>query len=969
MEETLILVGLSIMGGFILGIAGFFRAGAARREARALQAELASLRGEVAGMAAALVAAGFRPPEPAPPPQPAAAPSPWASTAPPPAAAPDPVPPQPLPADGVPPWAGRRRAATPPAEDAPATATPAWTGGAPDRPRQSLEELITQRWGVWLGAGALMLAAVFLVRLAVEEGWIGPGLRSLAAAALGVALVVAGEWLARRPAKGEGLPDLAPAALAAGGVAALFGAAYAASVLYGLLPPLVGFVLMAAAGAFGLLLSLRRGPLVAAVGLAGAFLTPALVASDDPSLVGLFAYLLVVTAAAMVVVRLTAWGWLGWCAAVAGALWVLVVAVLAVIAGLWKPITPEIWAPAAFVPLAAAIFLLVLPREALATRLGRALTHVPPAALGLALLPLVLADSGIAAPLGVLMLSAVAILAAHRRDPELRQLPWITAALGLIALLVWVVPAWTPTGERVTIEGAVQAILPGAWVPEALVRFLVLAAAFALLHLLAGLALETRGGIPTEAGGTHLAWAGLAATVPLLTLVVAYARVRGLATDPAWALAACGLAAVYIGATARGLRAGDAGRAGVHAAGATGALALGVAMVLRDQWLTLAVAIFLPPLAMIAARFALDPLRRVAAAVAAVVLVRLAANHFVLGYDWGGWPLLNGLLLAYGVPAACFWWASRIFLARSDGRVVRLLECGAALFATLLVLLQIRHALEDGVIGAERWSFLEAALQLTAIFACAWVALLLHWRSGRVAMLWAARAAGAAGLVLGVVMLANNPWTTNEDIAGPLLLNALLPAYAIPALLVALAVARAPEARMPQGLEKLLAVYALVSSFAYVTLEVRRAFHPTDIGWAGITEAEMYAYSGAWLLLGAVLLAIGIHTARKEIRLAALGVIALTTLKVFLVDMDALVGLWRVLSFLGLGLALIALGAIYRRFVTVAPAGNAPGGALPSGTPGNGAPQGAPADTMPGVAREDGAAPDAPPDGMPPPRS
>ena len=38
-------------------------------------------------------------------------------------------------------------------------------------------------------------------------------------------------------------------------------------------------------------------------------------------------------------------------------------------------------------------------------------------------------------------------------------------------------------------------------------------------------------------------------------------------------------------------------------------------------------------------------------------------------------------------------------------------------------------------------------------------------------------------------------------------------------------------------------------------------------------------------------------------------------LKVFLLDMDALVGLWRVLSFLGLGLALIALGAVYRRFV------------------------------------------------------
>jgi hypothetical protein len=614
----------------------------------------------------------------------------------------------------------------------------------------------------------------------------------------------------------------------------------------------------------------------------------------------------------------------------------------------------ELWAPAAFVPIAAATFLLLLPREALATRVGRALAHVPPAALGLALLPVTAGLTDMAPPLGVLLLAPVAILAASR-EPLLRRLPWIAAGLGLVALLVWAVPAWTPTGERVTIEGAVQAIIPGAWVPEALTRFLALCAGFALLHLLAGVALEARGDGALEARGegapdTHeetapraggvapvspgaMAWAGLAAAVPVLTLLVAYARVRGLAPDPTWALGACALAAVHVGATARGLRAGDAGRAGAHAAGATAALALGVAMVLRDQWLTLAVALFLPPLAMIAGRLRLDPLRRVAGAVAAVVLVRLVLNRFALGYDWGGMPLLNGLLLAYGVPAACFWWAARIFLAQRDGRVVRLLEGGAALFATLLVLLEIRHWAQGGVIGAERWSFLEAGLQVTALFACAWVALAVHRCGGRATMLWAARAAGCLGLVLGLVLLANNPWTVNEDIAGPLLLNALLPAYALPALLVALAVARAPEARVPPGMAQLLAAFALAAGFAWVTLEVRRAFHPTDIGWAPIEDAEMYAYSGAWLLLGAVLLAIGIRSGRKEIRLAALGVIALVTLKVFLFDMGALVGLWRVLSFLGLGLALIALGAIYRRFVVVPGAPPGPGPATDAGTP------------------------------------
>ena len=40
---------------------------------------------------------------------------------------------------------------------------------------------------------------------------------------------------------------------------------------------------------------------------------------------------------------------------------------------------------------------------------------------------------------------------------------------------------------------------------------------------------------------------------------------------------------------------------------------------------------------------------------------------------------------------------------------------------------------------------------------------------------------------------------------------------------------------------------------------------------------------------------------------------ALVTAKVFLVDMGGLTGLWRVLSFLGLGLTLIGLGSLYGR--------------------------------------------------------
>ena len=871
---------LGFFAGWGLGIAGFFRAGAARREVRALRAELASLRAEGLHQAPAAAPADDHA---------AAQPAAVVELAVPP---PEQTPPEEMPAELA-------------VGPEPAPPTP------PSTPGRSLEELLTQRWGVWLGAGALLLAAVFLIRFAVEEGWLGPPARCAIAALLGVGLILAAEWLARRSAARDAapsLPDYAPPALAAGGVASLFGAAYGATVLYGLLPPLVGFAFMAASGVLGLVLSLRRGKLVAAVGLASAFLTPALVETEQPSLPGLFAYLLVVTAASMGVVRATAWGWLGWTATVAGALWVLAAGLAG--SGL------DLWAPSLFAPLASACFLLLLPGTALDTGLGRRLAHIPPTALAVSVLPLAMTVPDVAPAAGVLLLSPVAIAAAAR-ERRLDRLPWLAAGVGLLLLLVWQVPAWTPTGETLTVEGAVQGIIPGAWVPAALTRFLVACALFACCHLLAGVALEpTRG----------LAWAGLAAAVPVLTLLVAYARVQGFATDALWGLAACAVAAVHVGAAARAMRVADTGRAGLHAAGATAALALGVAMVVREAWLTLAVALFLPPLALIAERTGLDALRRVALAVAGVVLVRLVLNHFVLGYDWGRWPVVNLLLLAYGVPAVSFAVAARIFLRRRDDWTVRVLEAGAALFATLLALLEIRHAVQGGTLDAPEWPFLEAALQASTLALLAWAALLLFRRTGRPPLLWAAFCLAGAALVLGLFLLVGNPWATGENAGAWPVVNALLPGFALPALLAALAAARATEAQRLPWLPPVLGGYALLAAFAWVTLEVRRAFHPLDIGDAPLDEAELWSYSGAWLILGAGLIALGIRTRRKEIRLAALGVIALTTLKVFLVDMDALVGLWRVLSFLGLGLALIGLGAVYRRFVMAAPGAAAQAG-------------------------------------------
>jgi uncharacterized membrane protein len=51
------------------------------------------------------------------------------------------------------------------------------------------------------------------------------------------------------------------------------------------------------------------------------------------------------------------------------------------------------------------------------------------------------------------------------------------------------------------------------------------------------------------------------------------------------------------------------------------------------------------------------------------------------------------------------------------------------------------------------------------------------------------------------------------------------------------------------------------------------------------------------------------------LRYAGLAMLLIVSLKVFLIDMGDLTGLYRVVSFLGLGLVLIGIGYIYQRFM------------------------------------------------------
>jgi len=79
------------------------------------------------------------------------------------------------------------------------------------------------------------------------------------------------------------------------------------------------------------------------------------------------------------------------------------------------------------------------------------------------------------------------------------------------------------------------------------------------------------------------------------------------------------------------------------------------------------------------------------------------------------------------------------------------------------------------------------------------------------------------------------------------------------------------------------------------------------------TQTSQLALSGFWAALGFTAILAGLVRRRRALRLGGLGVLMLAVGKVFLVDLAQLESIWRVGSFLALGLVLLAGAFAYQR--------------------------------------------------------
>jgi uncharacterized membrane protein len=785
--------------------------------------------------------------------------------------------------------------------------TPAQTAWQADTQQSSIEENLASKWFVWIGAAAIALAGVFLVKYIVDQGILTPAIRMGMAFNMGAALTAGGEWLRRRPMNkmiAAVKPDYVPLALTASGLFTMYGAVYGAYALYDLLAPLVTFAILAVVCLLAFGLSILQGPFVALIGLAGGLITPALIPADAPSAIGLFGFLAMVITACAGVLHFRPWPWLGFIASIGAGLWVLV------------------WNTRFFQPgdsIAMTLFL-----AGLAVVFTPLLTRQKRQQVGEAMIdPIHPAQSVVYLAIAVSVLGMLRIL---------DRANFTNTAISMLVVLVFVLTALAVTRPKVdrSILAALTLVVvafgvrashndmtvafDGTSYPVA-ARFVSWALGFAAVMAVVGFYFHRQ-------TTTAVYWLAYSIITPLALLIISYFATYGVYSDKHWAAAAMALAMAALLACVLISRGWGAKQSklplGLYAIGVVAGVSLVFAFLLRDAWLTVALALQLPAIAWISNKLELSQLRKIAMVIAATLLVRLALNPVLLTYAKSHLLGQHWVLYGYGIPAIASHFAAQWFRQTKDNYLVTMLEGLRIVFVILLITAEIR-ILVHGSLASLSFNLLESSLQSIAWLAVAWSRLRSYENAGRRMDKWS----GIVLFLMGVAMtflvslILHNPAVHyGENIGRWPVFNTLWLAYVIPAVLMWLTTRLSMNWLPAKNTWKMtFGSGVLVLLFAYVTLETRHLFQGPVLETRTTSFAEVYSYSLVWLIFAFVFLLYGLLKKRPVARYAALLVLIITVLKVFLSDMGGLQGLWRVASFLGLGLSLVGIGYLYQRFL------------------------------------------------------
>ena len=738
---------------------------------------------------------------------------------------------------------------------------------------------LRDNWIYPVAGVALMLAGVFLVQYGIEAGLISPAVRVMAALAMGLIFVAAGEWLRRR-ATPDPRAAFLPATFAAAGVVVLHAAVLSALHLYGLIGARTAFVAMAAITLGALALGWVHGALLGILGVVAGAAVPFALGPGEGAPAWLFGYFTALAAMGLGIGGLRRWPALWPVALIApGAGAVLIALSGAEGIGLYLLATTAL---AMTLPGGA-----LVPRtqgEALSTALrrkGQAEPATKAAALMAAFsaITLILLENSLLAT-GILVAQIALFALATRHALPMREL----AVLPAVALPLW-------------------AIWQGLHLPTPEPRPLLVLMAAGIAGALALCRLAATADPQSRAAG---AWVMLAVALPAAMAVVLELFWNASAVFGAYnfAMQIMGLAG---GSTLAALWAArwPKGRGrdlaiGASASMAFALIALAQLLILGQAAMTLALGVLMVAAAAMERRLSLPLLGAFQALALMALIWRIVIDP---GLFWllnraGMAEFLLILAASLAAPALTLWIGARAKATRA------FVETGLVALGAIAAALVLARFLPSG-----QGLHVGLGLQATVFIALSWTQAARAARMGagfaRLRRAFALVLGAAAGLCLGLGVSVFSPlrggfW--GEMVTGGPIANDLILAYGLPgAALWALA-----GRRWLKGV-------ALALLGLWAALAIRHLWQGPDIRLSrGIAEGELYAYTVALLVLGAALLARALTSGRSDLRRAGMSVVALAAAKAFLIDAAGLDGLLRVFAFLGLGLALAGLAWLNR---------------------------------------------------------
>ncbi len=784
----------------------------------------------------------------------------------------------------------------------------------PDQKSANLrfEQTVTANLPVWIGGIALAFAGFYLVKYSIDHGLLHPVTRVVLGAVFGCGLLLTSNWAQENPKRFSN--KRIPQALAGAGICVLYGVVYSANQLYNLIDSLTAFAGFVTITAIAIRLSLRFGSPIAFMGLIGGFVAPGIVGQSEPNAMLMFGYLYMLFLGITETLKKNLRWAFSLTALVCSYAWVIIWSELFLRPG------DSVWISLFLVALSVTVFVRghkTINHETTApSNQKNGLLLVNWLALGgtlfLALTLAAKSEFALTERLLIGALGAGSIILAAISEKLYGFTPLITMGVTFVSLVMWGVK--------------------DPWL------FMCVWASYFTLYAGAGYGLLLRSTKP-------LVWVILVNVTVFAFTLLGYVKLRNTPSfnDPVyWGMAALlfASASLYILQYVR--RNFDNSfvshrMQGVCAITATSLISFSLGINVAYKFLGIAIAGEIFALAWIYTRIHLTEIR-----VLIRVLVLGLLGYLILGtsyvsgtivqfiyfYAMGNIVLNDSLWNAcihLGIPGALLVGARYFIHQKLDAEK----HPEILFFETFgLALLYIAGVSAlNGLFGDANVSLPRShqyilhhliitftlVISLVSVIAArhiAWIKTSIHQAKGY--------------FILGICMLFPVQFSyfiipyAHTSIVGGTVFNSLLIGYLFPAV-VTWFIGNAFADLKIKPFNEIARGMTLVSSFLWVTLNVNYFFQGNKISFTSLTNAEIYTYSVVWLLYGIALLAWSIQTKDKHARMGSFFLLVLVVLKVFLYDASNLDGLYRVMSFLGLGVILMGLGWFSSQFIFVKP--------------------------------------------------